>query len=102
MANAKEMVKEIQKLVAENINDQMDRLREQGERHAEQYKEMLEAQKKSHQEDTEALADQFERMRMEREKARGRQIHKLPQYDGVNLAVEEWEYKIEAVAMIGT
>ena len=98
MADTKEIVKELGEFVTANLSDQLTLLREREERHAEQYRELVDEQRKSHREDAETLATQFEKMRMEKEQARGRQNQKLPQYDGSNLDIDEWIEKIEAVA----
>ena len=109
MADAMEAVRQLGQAMLENMNRQMDymrereeasaeRAREREDANAERYRDLVEGQQRFHREDTETLASQFERLRLEKEQARGRQTQRLPNYDGINLEVDEWQEKVEAVA----
>ena len=60
---------------------------------------LFENQQKFQRENTIALAETFEKMRQEMEKARGRQLQTLPTYDGINMAFEEWAEGVEAIVL---
>ena len=55
----------------------------------EKYKEIIEGQARFHREDTELLAAEFEKLRIEKEQNRNRVTQRLPSYDGVNQEFEE-------------
>ena len=71
--------------------------REREEAALEKYKEIIEGQARHHQKDTELLAGEFEKLRLEKEQSRNRLTQKLPTYDGTNLDFDDWEEKVEAV-----
>ena len=98
MADAMEAIKEMGQAMVENMNRQLEIARDREDANAERYRQLVEGQQRFHREDTEVLATQFERMRIEKEQARGRQTQRLPQFDGVNLDIDEWQEKTEAVA----
>ena len=88
---------ELGRLMIQNTNDQIQRMREREEANIERYKQLLEGQSKYHRQDTENLAEQFEKMRLEKEQARSRQSQRLPAYDGSNMDVDEWQERVDAV-----
>ena len=110
-----EAIKEMGKVMMEAINKQMETVnrqiemqREERERNEERYrqrevkteeafKQLIKEQQQSHREDTEVLAGQFLRMRMEMESSRGRIIQKIPSFDGTNIEFDDWQDKVEAV-----
>ena len=92
-----EAIKKLGELMIQNTNEQMQMMREREEANLERFKQLLENQSKCHRQDTENLAEQFERMRLEKEQARGRQSLRLPTYDGSNMDVDEWQEMVEAV-----
>ena len=57
----------------------------------------MESQQKAHHDDAEQIALGFERLKLEKENSRGRQIQTLPKYDGINIEVDEWTDRVRAV-----
>ena len=107
MAEA-EAIREVGRLFTEQMNQQMqflrqkeeadaERLRLREEAHMSMFKEMIEGQNNSHRIDTETLTNEFTKMRVEKEQARGRQNQKLPNYDGITLTIDDWQDKVEAI-----
>ena len=103
-----EAVKEIAKIFADQLNAQMHLQRQRDEDEAERiklreevnmemFREIVEEQNKNHKMDTETLTSEFEKIRLEKEQARGRQNQKLPHYDGLNMSVDDWQDKTEAI-----
>ena len=101
MADNIEAMREMGRVMMESLNRQLeaqrDYNREREEITVERFREMMEGQNRSHREGTDILATEFEKMRLEKEQSRGRQTQKLPMYDGVNLEIDEWQDKVEAV-----
>ena len=105
MAETLEAIREMSRVVADGMNKQMEGLNRQmelmrvrEEANDERYRALVEGQQKYHREDTETLAAQFEKIRAEKEQARGRQTQRLPNFDGVMMEYDEWVEKAEAVA----
>ena len=103
-----EAVKEIANIFAEQLNAQMHLQRQRDEDEAERiklreevnmemFREIIEEQNKNHKMDTETLTREFEKIRLEKEQARGRQNQKLPHYDGLNMSVDDWQDRTEAI-----
>ena len=59
--------------------------------------QLVERQVKSHKIDSDNLTEQFERIRIDKEKERGRPVQTLVKYDGVNYDIDEWQERTEAV-----
>ena len=97
MAEADEAIREMGRVMMENLSTQLEVQREREATNIERFRELIEEQNRCHRDDTEILASEFERMRIEKEQARGRQNQRLPNYDGINLDVDEWQDKVEAV-----
>ena len=62
MAEAMEAIRQMGEAMVENMNRQMEFIREREVANAERYKQLVEGQQRFHREDTEVLATQFERM----------------------------------------
>ena len=103
-----EAVREMGRVMMEALNRQIEIQRERDERYEERcrqreekteetYRQLIKEQQISHREDTEVLAGQFQRMRIEMESSRGRMIQKIPSFDGTNLEFDDWQDKVEAV-----
>ena len=103
-----EAVKEMGRVMMEALQRQIEIQRERDERYEERYRQreekteetyrqLIKEQQISHREDTEVLAGQFQRMRIEMESSRGRIIQKIPLFDGTNLEFDDWQDKVEAV-----
>ena len=108
MAENAEAVRDMGRMLAEAIGRQAEmfreredansaRLRNREEATLERFKELVEGQQRYHREDAEQLTAQFERLRIDKENARGRQTQFLPKYDGINMEVDEWLDRVEAV-----
>lgn len=59
--------------------------------------QLVERQVNSHKIDSDNLTEQFERIRIDKEKERGRPVQTLVKYDGVNYDIDEWQERTEAV-----
>ena len=101
MAEGNNTIGELGRLLMENMNTQMaaqrEFQRERDEVNGERFRELVEGQNRHHRRDAEILANEFEKIRIEKEEARGRQNQKLPNYDGVNLEIDEWVDRVDAV-----
>ena len=101
MGEAGEAIREMGRVMMETLTAQLEAQREfqreREETNSERFRELIEGQNRQHREDAEALASEFERMRIEKEQARGRINQRLPNYDGINLEFDEFQDKIEAV-----
>ena len=101
MGEAGEAIREMGRVMMETLTAQLEAQREfqreREETNSERFRELIEGQNRQHREDAETLASEFERMRIEKEQARSRINQKLPNYDGINLEVDEWQDKGEAV-----
>ena len=108
MENNLEAVKEMGRLMGDCMNRQIDvqrerdnkneeRYRQREEKTEERFRQLIKEQQRSHREDTEVLAGQFKRMRMEMESSRGRITQKIPSFDGTNIEFDDWQDKVEAV-----
>ena len=103
-----EALKEISRIMVEQMNAQLQMQREREdtekershrreEKNMELIREIIAEQNKVHREDTETLTTQFEKMRMEKEQSRGRKPLKLPPYDGQSMDFNDWQDKTESV-----
>ena len=100
-----EAVLEMGRVMMEGINRQIEVQlgmqrefqREREEQTMQRFADLIEGQSRHHKEDTEVLTSEFEKMRIEKEQARGRQTQRLPTYDGLSLDVDEWQDKVEIV-----
>ena len=81
----------------EREEENLVRQREREEANIEKFKELIEGQQKFHREDAEQLTQHFERLRIDKENARGQQKQTLPKYDGISIEVDEWVERVEAV-----
>ena len=78
--------------------DTMSRLtREMEDASLDRFQQMLESQGNSGREAIDKLGGHLEQMRISKEKERGRVIHTLVKYDGVNLDIDEWQERTEVV-----
>ena len=75
---AVEAIQDFGRVMAESMNRQFDEQRRREENTVERYKELVEGQMRTHREDAEILAREFEKLRIEKELARGRNTIKLP------------------------
>ena len=103
-----EALKEISRIMVEQMNAQLQMQREREdtekershrreEKNMELIREIIAEQNKVHREDTEILTTQFEKMRIEKEQSRGRQQQRLPPYDGQSMDFNDWQDKTESV-----
>ena len=101
MAEMNELIRDLSRTLAESLNAQIEAQREfqraREEATEERFREIIQGQNDHHRRDTEVLASEFEKLRLEKEQARGRQTQKLPNFDGLNIEVDEWQDKVEAV-----
>merc|ERR1712212_204725 len=87
-------IREMGKLFA----DTMSRLvQEREDASLDRFQQMLQEQGNSGRNATEKLVEQLDQMRISKEKERGRVIHTLVKYDGVNLDIDEWQERTEVV-----
>ena len=76
----KEAIKDIGKVILERE-----------EANTQRFAILIENQQRCHRDDMRVLAGQFEKMRQEMEKARGRPLLTLPTYNGVNTEFVDWK-----------
>ena len=110
-ANA-EALKEVGRVMADTLNQQLatqrqmlqdreeatiQRLQEREEATIQRFERIIEGQNRNNLQGVEMLTGEFEKMRLERETARGITHQKLPNYDGVNMGIDDWIDRIEAV-----
>ena len=97
-----EALREFGRVMAENMNRQMQEQKEinkeREERNLEKYKTLVEGQIKGHREDAEIIAREFEKIRLDKENNRGKQLQKLPVFDGIG-EVDEWVERIETCSI---
>ena len=65
-----EALREFGRVMAESMDRQFDEQRRREENSIERYKELVEGQMKTHREDAETLAKEFEKLRLEKEQYR--------------------------------
>ena len=96
-----EMMREMNRVMIDSFNQQLEATRQFNRDREEQtlrrFQEMFEDQGRNNKAGVELLTSEFEKMRLERELSRGMQTQRLPNYDGSNLEVDEWQDRCEAV-----
>ena len=110
-ANA-EALREVGRVMADTLNQQLatqrqmlqdreeatiQRLQDREEATIQRFERIIEGQNRNNLQGVEMLTGEFEKMRLERETARGITHQKLPNYDGVNMGIDDWIDRIEAV-----
>ena len=112
MAESVEAVREMGRVLMESMNQQLEaqrRYNEQREQETRQYNRereeatlqqfrlMVDGQTRHNREGTDILAEEFQQMRLERQQSRGMTVQRLPNFDGTNLEIDDWEEKAIAV-----
>ena len=82
----KEAIKDIGKMILEREEANMQR-----------FAILIENQQRCHRDDMRTLEGQFEKMRKEMEKARGKPLLTLPLYNGINMEFADWKDEVEAI-----
>ena len=99
-ANA-EALREVGRVMADTLNQQLatqrQMLQDREEATIQRFERIIEGQNRNNLQGVEMLTGEFEKMRLERETARGITHQKLPNYDGVNMGIDDWIDRIEAV-----
>ena len=93
----KEMCTAIMNLLDRQFEAHRQFTKEREDTILEQFERMFESQMRHNTETIGMLSSELEKMRVEREIARATTILKLPNYDGANLEVDEWQDRCEAV-----
>ena len=81
-----EVIKEVEKLIVAR-----------DETHIQSYASLVEQQQKSHQQDTLVLANQLAQITEQIRKTRLRPTQRLPEFDGTNLNINDWEEKVKEI-----
>ena len=97
MADAKEMIRRMGQMLRENMDRHLETMKAREEEESKKHKEIKEERQRGLREDREVLINQMERLRIEKAQDRGKELQSLPQYDGSNHDIDEWQEKIEAV-----
>merc|ERR1712208_232719 len=88
-------IREVGRLIVDSMNQQLELQREQYHRGQEttleQFRQILNGQNQHNERETELLVTEMERMRLERETSRGMTTQRLPNFDGTNFEVDDWE-----------
>ena len=92
MAENAEALREVGRTMAAMLNDREEATIQRFER-------IIEGQNRNNLQGVELLTGELERMRIERETSRGIAHQKLPNYDGVNLSIDDWVDRTEAVML---
>ena len=100
MADNAEVLREVGRMMTDALARQAEIHQEREEANAERLSQLIERQLNIHMRDADKLTEQFEKLRVDKEKERGRLVHTLSKYDGGNYEFNEWIEKTEAV-MVG-
>ena len=98
MAESADTLREVGRMVSDVLNRQMELQQQMNEVTSARFTELMANNQASHKRDTDALAGHFDQMRIDHEKARGRQVQHLPKFDGTNMCVDDWIEKTETVS----
>ena len=98
MADAKEMIQLMRQMLSEGMDRHIESFRAKEEENSRKHRESIEEQKRAEREDRETITKKLEQLRIEKSKARGKETLRLPQYDGTNLDIDDWQENVEAIA----
>ena len=98
MADAKEMIQQMRQMLNEGMDRHIESFRAKEEENSRKHRESIEEQKRAEREDRETITKKLEQLRIEKSKARGKETLRLPQYDGTNLDIDDWQENVEAIA----
>ena len=97
MGETVEALRGVGQLMADVLARQTEIMNRREEEQIVKFTEIINKAQDNQKQNAELLAQQFEKMRLEKIENRGRQVHTLVKYDGQSMTVDDWQDKTESV-----